>query len=130
MSKEVITTDQAPIPTAPYSQAIKFQNVVYTSGTVGFDPKTGALAQGGIKPQVKQTLDNLEAILNKANTSLKNALKVNVYLRNIKDFPAFNDVYGGYFDKEAPPARTTVEVGPFAVEELLVEIDVTAHIPE
>ena len=130
MKKEIIKTDQAPIPKAPYSQAVKFQNLVYTSGTVGFDPKTGHVVQGGLKPQVKQTLDNLEAILNKANTSLGNALKVNIYLRDIKDFSAFNEVYSGYFDKETPPARTTVEVGPFPVEEILIEIDVIAHIPK
>ena len=130
MDRKMIITHKAPIPAAPYSQAIKYNNVVYTSGAVGINPQTGLVVQGGILPQMKQALDNIEAILNQADTSLKNALKVNVFLRNMNDFPIMNTIYREYFDKEALPARTTVEVGPFALEELLVEIDVIAYIPQ
>ena len=124
MNKTVVSTDRAPLPKAPFSQAVVFNNIVFTAGTVGVDPETGKVAEGGIKSQVDQTLNNLDAILKKANSSLENALKVNVYLKDIGDFPAFNEVYSKFFDLDAPPARTTVEVGPFAIEELLVEIDI------
>lgn len=130
MTKEAIKVENAPAPSAPYSQAMKVGNIVYTSGTVGFDPVTGKTIQGGIKAQAEQTLKNLDAILHGANTSLKNAIKVNVYLRSIDNFVAFNEVYKNFIDTETPPARTTVEVGPFAVADLLVEIDVIAFISD
>ena len=128
MNKTVVSTDQAPPPSAAFSQAIIFDNLVFTAGTVGVDPESGTVVEGGIKPQVEQTLKNLAAILNEANSSLGNALKVNVYLKDIGDFLAFNEVYATFFDETAPPVRTTVEVGPFALKELLVEIDIIAFV--
>lgn len=128
MNKTVVSTDRAPLPKAPYSQAMIFENLVFTAGTVGVDPQTGKVVEGSIKPQVEQTLKNLAAILKEANSSLENAIKVNVYLKDIGDFPAFNEVYSTFFDETAPPARTTVEVGPFALSELLVEIDIISFI--
>lgn len=126
MNKTVVSTNQAPPPSAAFSQAMIFENLVFTAGTVGVNPETGTVVEGGIKPQVEQTLNNLTAILKEAKSSLENAIKVNVYLKDIGDFPAFNEVYAQFFDVNAPPARTTVEVGPFALKELLVEIDIVA----
>jgi len=128
MGKVAIHTDRAGKPGGYYSQAIRFQQLVFTAGTVGRDPETGEVREGGIRAQVRQALENIKAILEEANTSLGNVLKVNAYLRDIGDFGAFNDVYSEYFATGAPPARTTVEVG-FAGD-IDFEIDVIAYVPE
>jgi 2-iminobutanoate/2-iminopropanoate deaminase len=130
MDRVAIHTDRAGKPGGHYSQAIRFQQLVFTAGAVGTDPETGGVVEGGIRGQVRQTLENIKAILEAANTSLANVLKVNVYLRDIGDFKVFNEVYSEYFDAGAPPARTTVQVGPFANDDVVVEIDVVAYVPE
>lgn len=127
MRKSVIRTDQAPKPGGFYSQAIKFGDFVFTAGVVGVDPRSGDLVSGGIRVQVRQTLENIKAILEEAGTSLDNVIKVNAYLRDIGDFEAYNEVYSEYFDPDEPPARTTVQVGGFR-DGRAVEIDVIAYV--
>ena len=129
MRKLAIRTDRAPKPGGFYSQAVKAGNFVFTAGLVGVDPRSGELVSGGIRGQVRQTLENIKAILEEAGTSLDNVIRVNAYLRDIGDFEAYNEVYSEYFDPDEPPARTTVEVGSFPGD-IAVEIDVIAYIPE
>lgn len=129
MRKSVIRTDQAPKPGGFYSQAIKVGSFVFTAGVIGVGPGSGGLLSGGIRAQVRQTLENIKAILEEADTSLDNVIKVNAYLRDIGDFEAYNEVYSEYFDPEGPPARTTLQVGSFR-DDRAVEIDVIAYVPE
>lgn len=128
MEKTIIYTDRATKPEGCYSQATRFQRLIFTAGSVGKDPKTGQVVPGGIRAQVRQTLENLKAVLEEAHTSLDNVLKVNAYLRDMSDFEAYNEVYSEYFDTDAPPARTTVEVGSFPGD-IAVEIDAIAYVP-
>jgi len=93
------------------------------------DPGSGELVSGGIRAQVRQTLENIKAILEEAGTSSDNVIKVNTYLRDIGDFEAYNEVYSEYFDPDEPPARTTVQVGSFR-DGRAVEIDVIAYVPK
>jgi len=128
MRKEAIFSDRAGRPGGHYSQAIIFQNLVFTAGVVGTNPNTGQIAKGGIEAQVRQALDNIKIILQEANTTIDNILKVNAYLRDIGNFELYNQVYKEYFNSQPLPARTTVEVG-FAGE-IEFEIDVIAFIPD
>jgi 2-iminobutanoate/2-iminopropanoate deaminase len=129
MKKKVILTDKAPRPSGFYSQAIKVGGFVFTAGLGGVDPRTGKLAPGGVAAQVRQALENMKAILEKAGARLENVVKTTVYLRDISDFQAYNEVYREYFDPDGPPARATVEVGHFPGE-MAVEIDAIAYVPE
>ncbi len=123
MSKQAIKTERAPLPIGPYSQAIKAGNLLFISGQGPIDPKTGKKIVGDIKEQTKQVLENIKSILEAAGLTLENVVKVNVYLRNIGDFPKMNEVYKEYF-KTVPPARTTVQAIPPA--DIDVEIDAIA----
>jgi 2-iminobutanoate/2-iminopropanoate deaminase len=129
MEKVVVHTDRAPEPGGRYSQALKFQQLLFVAGTLGIDPVAGELVEGGTRAQVRQALENIKAILEEAGTSFENALKVNCYLRDMNDYDAYNEVYGEYFDMEIPPVRTTVGVGSF-VGDIAIEIEVIAYIPE
>ena len=128
MNKRVIRTEKAPLPIAPYSQAVKAGDFLFISGQVPIDPKTGKVVIGDIAIQTKQTLENIKAILGAAGLSLKDVVKVTVFLKDVKDFKRMNETYGTYF-KEDPPARTTVQA-QLAMEELLIEIDAVAHSPK
>ncbi len=108
--KKVVRTSQGPSPQAPYSQAIIANGLVFVSGQGPIDPKTGKIVLGDIKSQTKLVMDNIDAILKAAGSSLDKAVKCSVFLREIKDFEAMNEVYKTYF-KENPPARTTVQAG-------------------
>jgi len=129
MGRSVIYTDKASKPGGFYSQAIRVGNFVFTAGVIGVDPGNGELISGGIRAQVRQTLENIKAILEEAGTSLHNVIKVNAYLHDIGDFEAYNEVYSEYFDPREPPARTTVQVGSFR-DDRAVEIDVIAYAPK
>lgn len=129
MRKSVIRTDKAPKPGGFYSQAIKVGNLVYTSGLGGVDPATGKPVAGGIQAQVRKILEYLDVVLKEADTSLENAVKVNVFLADIDDFRAYNEAYSEYFDPDEPPARTTVQAG-LSRGEFAVAIDVIAYVPE
>jgi len=128
MNKQVIRTDKAPLPVAPYSQAVKAGDFLFVSGQVPIDPKTGKVVIGDIAIQTKQTLENIKAILSAAGLSLKDVVKVTVFLKDVKDFKKMNETYGTYFMDE-PPARTTVQA-QLAIEELLIEIDAVACSPQ
>jgi len=123
-SREVIATKDAPQAIGPYSQAIKAAGMVFISGQVAIDPATGNVISGGIAEQTERVLKNLEAILQAAGTGLEKVVKTNVYLKNMSEFAAMNEVYGKFW-KSAPPARATVEVARLP-KDVLVEIDVIA----
>ena len=127
MNKEAIFTDLAGNPGGHYSQAIKYGNLLFTAGTVGVDPVSMKIVDGGVKDQIKQALKNTKAILKEAKTSLNNVIKVNAYLSDMKYFNDFNEIYKEYFNSTPLPVRTTVQVG--FLNDIEFEIDVIAYIP-
>ena len=127
MTRQVISTDKGPRTGLPYSQAIRHGDVVYVAGQVAIDPTTGQIVEGDIRAQTRQVLENIQAILGAAGTSLSHAIECLCLLSNIGDFGAFNEVYKTFFPTD-PPARTTVQaVLPRAG--LLVEIRTVAAMP-
>lgn len=118
--KTRIATDKAPQAIGPYSQAIKLGNLLFISGQIPIDPKTGQLVQADIEVQTRQVMENLSAIAAEAGMSLADALKASCFLKNMGDFAKFNGVYAGYFG-ETPPARETVEVARLP-RDVLVEV--------
>lgn len=125
--REPVESKDAPKPVGPYSQAIKAGGVVYCAGEVAIDPATGQFVQGDISAQTEQVMKNLSAVLASAGTDLDHAVKATVFLKNMSDFAAMNQVYGRYF-KSAPPARSTVAVASLA-RDALVEIEIIAVLP-
>jgi len=107
--KEVIASSNATKAVGPYSQAIRYGNLVFLSGQLPIDPKTGQPSKGTIEEQTKLVLENLKAVLDAAGLTFSNVLATTCFLKNLDDFPKFNTVYGTYFP-ENPPARATVEV--------------------
>ena len=130
MKKDTIYTSNAPEPIGPYSQAVKLtmdsHQMLYTSGQVAIDPKTGNFITGGIKEQSKQVMENLVALLNEAGSDLSKVIKTTVFIKDMNDFAAMNEVYAEYFG-ESKPARSTVEVARLP-KDALVEIEVIAYI--
>ena len=122
--KEAISTDKGPKAMGPYSQAIRANGFIFISGQGAVDPATGKLVEGDTAQQTARTLDNLKAIVEAAGSSLDHAVKVSVFLKDMNDFAAMNEVYVRYFPKN-PPARTTVEVARLP-KDLRVEIDLIA----
>ena len=108
MSKEIISTEQAPAALGPYSQAIKAGATLFISGQVPIDPKTGDVVRGSIQEQTKQVLDNLKAILTEAGYGLEDVVKAEVFIADLEEFEDFNEVFAEYFS-EAPPARACIE---------------------
>ena len=109
MEKKALFTDKAPRPIGPYSQAIKAGSFVFISGQVSIDPTTGEFVDGDIASQTRGTMDNLMAVLENAGLGPQNVVKATVYLADMNDFAAMNEVYGTYF-KETPPARAAIQV--------------------
>ena len=122
--REVVSTKDAPQAIGPYSQAIKANGFVFTSGQIAIDPATQQVVAGDVAAQTERVLQNLAGILKAAGSSLEQVVKTTVFLKNMPDFAAMNDVYGRYFT-QAPPARSTVEVARLP-KDVLVEIDVVA----
>ncbi len=122
--REVIATNDGPKAIGPYSQAIKANGLVFVSGQVALDPATQQVVTGDVAAQTERALQNLAGILKAAGTSLDRAVKTTVFLKNMSDFAAMNEVYGRHFT-QAPPARSTVEVARLP-KDVLVEIDVIA----
>jgi len=122
--KNVVTTDRGPKPIGPYSQAIKANGFIFVSGQVALDPKTGEMLAGDIVQQTERTLENLKAIVEASGTQLNHVVKTTVYLKNMDDFAAMNEVYARYFTL-SPPARSTVQAVRLP-KDALVEIDVIA----
>jgi 2-iminobutanoate/2-iminopropanoate deaminase len=128
-SKAAISTQDAPAAIGPYSQAVRIGNFLYTSGQVALDPASGAVVAGGVTEQTTRVIENLNAVLAAAGTSLAQVVKTTVFLKNLGDFAAMNEVYGRYFaaDDVVAPARSTVEVARLP-KDALVEIEVIAHL--
>ena len=122
-SKEAVSTKEAPPAAGPYSQAIKAGGFVFAAGQIGRDPATNKV-EGDVKAQTERTLKNLSAVLTAAGTSMDRAVKVTVFLKNISDFQAMNEVYAKFFPS-TPPARSTVQA-VLPNDAALVEIDVIA----
>jgi 2-iminobutanoate/2-iminopropanoate deaminase len=126
LNKEAVFTNLAGKPGGHYSQAIRYGNLLFTAGTIGRDPVSMEIVNGGVKGQIRQALKNTKAILKEAQTSLDNVIKVNAYLSDMKYFNEFNEIYKEYFNSTPPPARTTVQVG--FLNGIEFEIDVIAYI--
>lgn len=122
--REVIHTKNAPQAVGPYSQAIKANGFVFVSGQVAIDPATQQIIEGDVKVQTDRILRNIAQVLEAAGTSMAKVVRSGVFLKNMNDFAAMNEVYGKHFSS-APPARTTVEVARLP-KDVLVEIDVIA----
>ena len=122
--KNVVLTDRGPKPIGPYSQAIKANGFVYVSGQIALDPKTGEFAGTDVKQQTERAMENLKAILEASGAPLNHVVKTTVYLKNMDDFAAMNEVYARYF-LLAPPARSTVQAAGLP-KNALVEIDAVA----
>ena len=122
--REIIATDQAPKAIGPYSQAVKTAGLIFTSGQIAIDPATQQVVAGNVAAQTDRVLKNLTAVLQASGSGLGKVLRCTVFLKNMGDFAAMNEVYGRYFN-QAPPARSTVEVARLP-KDVLVEIDVIA----
>jgi 2-iminobutanoate/2-iminopropanoate deaminase len=122
--RDVIATKEGPAAIGPYSQAIRANGFVFVSGQIALDPVTNTLVTGDVAFQTDRVIKNLSGILHAAGTSLEKVVCSTVFLKNMSDFAAMNEVYGTYFHT-APPARSTVEVARLP-KDVLVEIDVIA----
>ena len=122
--REVIATERAPQAIGPYSQAIRAEGLIFTSGQIAIDPATAQIIAGDVGAQTDRVLKNLAAILQASGSSLEKVLRCTVFLKNMGDFAAVNEIYGRHF-KQAPPARSTVEVARLP-KDVLIEIDVIA----
>ena len=126
MNKETVATDKAPKAIGPYEQAIKVGEFVYTAGQIPIDPKTGNFVEGGVAAQTRQVLENLKCVLEAAGSSLDRVVKATVFLKNIADFAAMNEVYAEYLGK-TKPTRSTVAVAELP-RGALIEIDFVAFV--
>jgi len=126
MAKKIVSTSEAPAAIGPYSQAVQAGSLLFVSGQIPIDPRTGELVSGNIAEQTTRVMQNIKVITEAAGSSMDAILKCTIYLKNMSDFGVVNEVYGGYFT-QAPPARATVEVStlPKNVE---IEIDAIAEI--
>jgi 2-iminobutanoate/2-iminopropanoate deaminase len=124
MIRESVQTDNAPKAIGPYQQAIKANGFIYTAGQIPIDPKTGNLVEGDISAQTRQVLENLKAVLEAGGSALDRVVKATVFLRNMADFAAMNEVYAQYLGS-AKPARSTVAVAELP-RGALIEIDLVA----
>lgn len=122
--RQIIQTEKAPQAIGPYSQAVVAGGFVFTSGQIPLDPLTGEFVAGGIAEQTEQVLRNLSQVLEAAGTGLDRVVKTTVYLADMSDFAAMNEVYGRHF-QERPPARSTVQAARLP-RDARVEIDVIA----
>ena len=122
--RDVVLTDRGPKPIGPYSQAIRARGLVFVSGQVAIDPATQQVIEGDVAAQTERVMKNISSILAAAESKLDQVLRATVFLKNMNDFAAMNEVYGKHFGT-APPARSTVEVSRLP-KDVLVEIDVIA----
>ncbi len=131
MTREIITTDQAPAPVGPYNQAVAASGkLLFVSGQISIDPSTNQLIHmGDVVKQTEQVMANLAAILTKAGASWSDVVKTGVFLKDMNDFVTMNGVYGQYFNEATAPARACVEVARLP-KDVLVEIDCIAVLPQ
>lgn len=130
MEKTIVRTSDAPAAIGPYSQAVTVQvgdkRMVFTSGQIALDPKTGAMIEGDVDAQTRQVLANLKAVLAEAGATLQNVVKTTIFLASMDDFATVNAVYGSRFSSD-PPARSTVQAARLP-RDVKVEIEVVAII--
>lgn len=119
----VVSTDKAPKAIGPYSQAIRYGDMLFVSGMIPIDPKTNELSKGDIEVQATLVLDNIKAVVEAAGFSMKNVLKAEVFMKDLKDFGKYNAIYVKYFPQD-PPARVTVQAAALP-RDVLIEISVT-----
>jgi 2-iminobutanoate/2-iminopropanoate deaminase len=124
--EKVIFTEQAVTPVGPYSQAVRAGDLLYISGTVPIDPKTGEVVEREIRVQTRQVMENIKAIVEAAGGTMNDLVKVNVHLSDAKDWPVMNEVYREFFG-DYLPARMAMEAKPPL--EFLVDIDAIAYLP-
>jgi 2-iminobutanoate/2-iminopropanoate deaminase len=124
--KRTVGTDSAPKAIGPYSQAVVHGGLAYLSGQIPLDPATGQIVAGGVAEQTRQVLQNLEAVLAACGSSLDRVLKTTVYLSDMEDFPAMNEVYARFF-VDSPPARATIQAARLP-RDARVEIDAIAEV--
>jgi len=124
--KDVVLTDKGPKPIGPYSQAVKHNGLIFLSGQVALDPRSNEFVGGDIAQQTERVMENIRGILEAGGSNFNHVVKTTVFLKDMNDFAAMNEVYGKYF-KAAPPARSTVQVARLP-KDALVEIEVTASL--
>lgn len=122
--REIVLTDRGPKPIGPYSQAIKANGFLFVSGQVALDPKTGEFSPGDIRQQTERVLENVKGIVEAAGSHLNHVVKTTVFLKDINDFAAMNEVYAKFFPS-TPPSRSTVQVARLP-KDALVEVEVIA----
>ncbi|MEB3226437.1 MAG: RidA family protein [Synechococcus sp.] len=126
MEKQVIQTTQAPAPVGPYNQAIAASGkMLFCSGQIALDPATGQIIAGDVQAQTKQVMANLEAVLKEAGATWESVVKTGVFLKDMNDFAAVNEIYSTYFNEATAPARACVEVARLP-KDVLVEIECIA----
>ena len=108
--KKIIHTDAAPAPIGPYNQAVLLGSVLYTSGQIALDPKSGELVLDSIEAETKQVMENMKAVLEAAEMDFSHVVKTSIFISDMNNFGKINAVYAGYFDEATAPARETVEV--------------------
>lgn len=126
MKKSDVSAKKAPAAVGPYSQAVKFGDLLFCSGQIGVDPKTNNLVGNTVSEQAKQVFENLKTVLEAGGSGFDNVLKVNVYLKNMDDFSVMNEIYARHFEKPYP-ARATVEVARLP-KGALIEIECIAYV--
>ncbi len=124
MEKRIISSENAPKAVGPYSHAVAVGNLLFTSGQIGIHPSTGAVAEGGVREQAVQVFENLRAVLAEAGADFTDVIKASVFLTDLNDFAAVNEVYASYFDNGFP-ARSCVEVSRLP-KDVDVEIEMIA----
>lgn len=108
--KKIINTPYAPAPIGPYNQAVVFENTIYISGQIPINPATGELVMDSIQSETKQVMENLKAILTAADMTFEHVVKASIFISDMNNFAAINEVYGAYFNNDTAPARETVQV--------------------
>ena len=124
--KKIIETPNAPAPIGPYSQAVLYDDTLYTSGQIAIDPTTGNLVSGDIAKETEQVMKNINAVLREAKMNFSHVLKTTIFIKDMNDFQKINEVYGSFFDEATAPARETVEVARLP-KDVNVEISVLAR---
>jgi 2-iminobutanoate/2-iminopropanoate deaminase len=126
MKKDIIKTDKAPKAIGPYEQAIRIDNLIFTSGQIPIDPKTNTIVKGDIRTQAQRVFENLKGVVESCGSSLENVIKVTIYLENLNDFEEMNRIYEEYFGK-SKPARSCVEVSALP-KGVAIEADLIATV--
>jgi 2-iminobutanoate/2-iminopropanoate deaminase len=125
--KKIIYSENAPKPVGPYSQAVQSGSFVFLAGQIPLDPGTGKIVDGGIKEQTTQVFANIKAVLGAAGSSLEKVVKATVFMKDLKDFAAMNEIYAAHFKGGTAPARSTVQAARLPMDSL-VEIEVVAEL--